>query len=156
MTIAVDHALWLELRPFVLPADLLPNRAARLHGRTTSMLRLGVRHDATLALRCAIAGRAHHGLPPIVGRFIGPTCCRLTIAYERELTQGKTGRRRYRQHADPDAIIAAAKPIFDALQDAGLIANDRDLVHVQPVQINDPDGEGWIAVELWQAEDDER
>jgi hypothetical protein len=154
--IAVDHELRLELCPFVLPAGLLPNRAARLHGWATSMLRLGLRHDAAIALRSVIVRRGHerpvanHGLAPVVGRFIGPTCCRLTIAYERELTQGKTGRRRCRQHADPDAIIAAAKPIFDALQDMGLIANDRDLVHVQPVKINDPDGEGWIAVELWQ------
>lgn len=43
---------------------------------------------------------------------------------------------------DPDNLIAWMKASLDGLQDAGIIANDNDLMHLSPAQVLDPKRSG--------------
>jgi len=83
-------------------------------------------------------------------KFVGPTHCRITVAWGKERTKGATGMVRWRQTCDGDNLLAAMKGMIDALQDVGLIGNDRDLIHAPVDQVRDPEGRGYTTVDLWQ------
>ena len=52
------------------------------------------------------------------------------------------------QHGDEDGRTASMKPYYDGLQDAGIVANDRGLTHLPPVQVLDPKRNGERKVDL--------
>lgn len=143
---APDEIVWLRI-PLTLPRELLPNRANRASGWSTSRARKKLRQDAGVLLQSAMV------LMPSVVTMIGPIHCRITVMWEVEQTRGKTGMRRKRQIPDPDNLLAGCKGLLDALEDVGLIANDRSLLHEPVVQGHDPVGEGYTVVELWQDAD---
>jgi hypothetical protein len=54
----------------------------------------------------------------------------------------------YRRSVDPDNLDAALKPLWDGLQDAGILGNDRYLIREPVQQERDPEGAGKIVVTL--------
>ncbi len=132
-----------ELRPFVLPSSLLPNNVRAT--RTADRQRRRLRADATTVIRPQVPR-----LPDGRALVEGPAWCRVTIGYERERTRGATGVMRYRRHADQDNLLAACKGLIDSLQDANVIADDKHLSHAPPVQERDPDGLGYVIIEVWE------
>jgi len=128
--------------PWVPPSNMLPNAVTST--RTGSRHRRQLRRDAATMLRSEMVRTTW----PEMMR--GPTHCRITVAWGREMTKGATGVVRWRQRADPDNLLAACKGLIDALQDVGLIGNDRDLIHAPAEQVRDPEGRGYTVVSLWQ------
>jgi len=140
--------------PWVPPSNMLPN--AITSTRTGNRHRRQVRKDAAIMLRSAINEMFRQKvLNEIWPPFVGPTHCRITVAWGKERTHGKkmTGVVRWRQTADPDNLLAAMKGALDALADVGLIRNDRDLIHAPIEQVRDPEERGFTTVELWQEGD---
>ena len=139
--------------PWVPPSAMLPNAVTST--RTGSRHRRQLRRDAATMLRSAmIPTGVYHFSDPEAERslFMGPTHCRITVAWGKERTKGATGMVRWRQTCDGDNLLAAMKGLIDAIQDVGLIGNDRDLIHAPVEQVRDPEGRGSTTVDLWQEE----
>jgi hypothetical protein len=103
-----------------------------------------LRSAAALAGRSVIAER---GL--ITPVFSGPVRARVTVYWERYLSTGRYGPvMTYRRSVDPDNLDAALKPLWDGLQDAGILGNDRYLIREPVQQERDPEGAGKIVVTL--------
>lgn len=89
--------------------------------------------------------------------FHGAVEVNVLIGWERYLAIGDSqnaageysqGRWQYRQRPDGDGAIGMLKPLYDALQSAGIITNDRMIKRYGIDQENDPAGDGFIAVEI--------
>lgn len=111
-----------------LPPELLPNAQRRLSWRVWGPIARDVRRDAGLLLRPADAGWTP--LP-------GPVAVTYAVAWPR-------GRRM----PDLDATAHALKPVQDALADAGIITDDRQIVSLTVRQTRGHGDVGWIVVEL--------
>ena len=138
--------------PWVPPSNMLPN--AVTSARTNDGRRRKLRKDAAIMLRSAINDMFRRRvLDDIWPPFTGPTRCRVTVAWGKERTRGTTGMVRWRQAADRDGIQTACKGLYDALQDVGLVSDDKHLIH-EIEQVRDPAGVGYTTIALWQEESD--
>lgn len=132
------------------PRELLPNRRNRHGGHYLGRQAANAYRRAVCLQASAARNRA--GMPAPV--FAGPVRARVTVAWERHLAVGaRRARWEYRRKVDPDNLDAALKPLWDGLQDAGVIANDRQLVREPVAQTYDPDGAGYVLIELSEVPD---
>lgn len=133
----------LRLDNLTPPAGLLPNNRLRRGGQYVGR-GLARRYRADVAT-VARAARNRADLPAPL--FPGPVRVRVTVAWERYLAVGPTRTRwQYRRWPDPDGLDAALKPLWDGLQDAGVLGDDRHLMREPVRQINDPNGYGYVEI----------
>mgnify|MGYP001560630936 CR=1 FL=1 len=136
--------------PMTVPRELLPNNVTS--ARTNNDRRRRFRRDIGLALKSQINKQRLTFNPPL---FSGIVHCQLSFSWDKERTRGITGRMMYRKTCDGDNLIAAWKGGFDSLQDVGLIADDKYLIHHPPVQDKDIWGDGFTIIDLWEETEDE-
>lgn len=111
------------------PRELSPN--ARIHWRP----RVRIKNEWAKLWRYAALDAM--GAAGTAIRFEGPV--RLRVTY----LKGKGA-----QSHDLDNLTAILKGGIDALQEAGLLANDRQIVGIEVEQVRSPDGIGRTRVEI--------
>lgn len=95
------------------PADLNPNRARSLHWSARGTATRQYRWECKIRARAHITGwlrHVHHSLPPLP----------LPVPVSATVTFHMPNRRR----RDLDNLLAAMKPAWDGLVDAGVLADD--------------------------------
>ncbi len=113
-------------------AALSPNASRKIHWGTKAKIRKKQREAWFDEAWAAVLESDQR--PPL---FTGPVVCTITIY------RGKN-----RKPMDQDNLLAAMKAGLDQLQEAGVIANDKQLVFDPVVQERDPDGVGYTLVAL--------
>jgi Holliday junction resolvase RusA-like endonuclease len=130
MTETAQATAWTVTIPQTPPRALMPNVARRLHWAE--------RGKATKAYREYVGWIAKgFVVPPAAPYFVGPVRASVIINWEK-------GRKR----GDTTNVEAALKPLWDGLTDAGVWADDKQLVDVTLVQGRDPYGCGSVVIEL--------
>ncbi len=119
-----------------LPADLSPNRARRLHWGMRSRAAKAVRTESYISVRAAMPKQGFLTSAPQWKKAI----VRLTFYFTLQ------------RNRDADNLIAQAKPVFDGLEDAGVIENDRGLTPLPPVIVVDKNERERVEVEVWEDE----
>ncbi len=113
--------------PVTPAAELSPN--ARCHWRVRAK---AVKQLRTAAKYCAYSAM---GRVPDGSMFDGPVAIRTTIAWEPR-----------RRIMDGDNALACCKALFDGLQDARIIQDDKQVTHLPVVQTRDKDKIGYVEV----------
>lgn len=126
--------------PMTPPLVLGPNRGqGKGKGRYQAK-------DAEAALKIATIGAISNARAAYDGRmpeplFCGPVDCQITVY-----------RRKGAKIWDGDNLNAACKrAVFDVFQAKGIVSNDRQLQVLPPKWDRDPDGDGYMVVDLTEA-----
>lgn len=128
--------------------ELTPNRAFRFAGgdarRAAAAVMLKGVHNSLVS---AINGR---GLvtPLFAGRVEVDTAVWWGTIWTAPTTRDREPRRQYRQTLDNDGLIAALKSTYDALETAGVLANDRQIVRYGVDQDKDPSESGFMVITI--------
>jgi hypothetical protein len=134
-----EHAPNLVLHLPYPPKALWPNRRNNRNHWPTTRARRQVRRDTAILARAAM------------GRRMGEPRWELATWRATFVHPLRRDGRRGKAH-DRDNLIAVCKPILDALEDVGVVANDVGLIPRPPQQRHVDGGRPLVILELWEGD----
>ena len=143
----IVEPVWeLTLPKLTPPSALLPNNRLRRSGNIVGRKVARIYRKDVETVASAARNRAGLDAP----LFPGPVRVKVLVAWEKSWMHGKKiSRFQYRKHPDPDGLDSALKGLWDGLQDAGILGNDKYLIREPVEQTNDPNEDGYVAIQFY-------